>query len=283
MGRLWKKVAAAIASAAVGSVAAGQLVDGAADGYSIFGWSAPEILSPYEQDRATVTPSADVVPVGRFVLEAGATVTYDDEDGVETTNLTTPELLLRAGIFERTEFRLGWDGYSSTEIDTTGFNDTISGGTDMTAGVKVELLDNDGAIPGLAILGQVSIPVGDEEITSDRVDPSAQVVVSYDEIDDFWRFDASAELSFLEDTTDDSFTEVGVAAGSRQRWQEGFESFLEYFGFFRDADGIPDAQFIQGGVIFEASTNIILDARIGAGLTSDSADMFAGAGISFSF
>lgn len=252
-------------------------------GYSIFGWEAPAILSPYEQDRATFAPSARVVPLGRFVLEAGATVTYDDENDVEATNLTTPELLVRGGIFSRVEARLAWDGYSSTEVETTGFSDTVAGATDMSAGLKVSILDSQGAIPALAVLGEVSIPVGDEDLTSDRVDPSVQIVAQFDDFDDFWRFDGSARLSFLEDTNDDSFTRIDVSAGAHQTWVEGTRTFVEYFAFLTDQDAVEDAHFIQGGVIYEAAPNVILDARVGFGLTADSADMFAGAGISFSF
>ncbi|MGP1273259.1 MAG: transporter [Phycisphaerales bacterium] len=254
-----------------------------ATGYSIFGWEAPEIVSPYEQDRANFAPSASVVPFGRFVLEAGATVTYDDENDVETTNLTTPEILVRGGLFSRVEGRLGWDGYSSTEVETTGFSDTIAGATDMTAGVKVAITENQGVIPALAVLGEVSLPVGDDDLTSDRVDPSVQIVAVYDRIDDFWRFDASGRLSFLEDTADDSFTRIDVSAGVHQTWVEGTRTFVEYFAFLTDQDSVEDAHFAQAGVIYEAAPNVILDARFGFGLTADSADMFAGAGVSFSF
>ena len=282
IGSMMRMMTAAACALAARS---GLAQDGAVPtGYSIFGWEAPEIVSPYEQDRANFAPSARVVPVGRFVLEAGATVTYDDENDAETTNLTTPELLIRGGIFSRVEARLGWDGYSSTEFETPGFSDTVSGATDMTAGVKVSILDQSaGFVPAFAVIGEVSLPVGDDDLTSDRVDPSVQAVAVWDGFDDFWRFDASGRLSFLEDSNDDSFTQVDVSAGVHQTWIEGTRTFVEYFAFLTDQDSVSDAHFLQGGVIYEAAPNVILDARIGFGLTADSADMFAGAGVAFSF
>lgn len=271
-----------VGAVALCSAAAGQ--SELPTGTSIFGWATDEILSPFEPDRGSVTPSARTVPLGRFSLEAGATVTFDDDDGVETTNLTVPELLLRAGVSSFAEVQIGWAGYSATEIDVGGFADTISGGTDLTLGIKLQALESDGLIPALAVLGEVSLPVGDEELSSDRVDPSVLAVLSFDDFDTLWRVDASVELSFLEDSvTQESFTEVGVAVGVHQTWTPAARTYVEYFNFLRDVDSVEDAHFLQAGTIIEAAPQVTIDARVGFGLTSESADLFAGAGVSVSF
>lgn len=249
---------------------------------SIFGWEAPQIVEPYYPDRATVTPSASTVPVGRFVIGAGATYTFDDEMDTEVQNWTGPELLIRGGIIPRVEGRLFWEGYSSTEIDSDLFSDTISGTTDLSAGVKVSLLDQMSFLPAAAVLGEISLPVGSDELTSDRVDPSVQLTLWYDEVAEVWSIFGSGKLSFLEDSTGSDFTQVQASAGVAYDWDEATRTFVEYFAFFTDQDGSEDAHFLQGGVIYDVAPNVTVDARIGFGLTEESADLFVGFGGSIS-
>lgn len=268
-----------MAMAGAGGVAA---QDDVPTGYSIFGWEAPEIVAPYEADRAFFTSRANAVPQGRFVVSAGATYTYNDDNDVEVQNWTAPELLIQAGILPRVNVAVGWDGSSTTEIDSTGFSDTTSGTTDMDVEVKVQLLESDSLIPAVAVTAGASLPVGSNELTSDRVDPSAGLSAWWDDFDEFWQVFGGVEFTLLEDGMNDEYTRTAISGGVGQDWGNGATTFVEYFGFLNDSDGIEDAHFVQGGIVFEAAPNVTLDARIGVGLTDESADLFAGFGGSFS-
>ncbi len=249
---------------------------------SIFGWEAPQIVEPYKGDRAVFAPRADAVPQGRFVISGGATYTYNDDNNVEVQNWTGPELLVQAGILPRTELQVGWDGYSSTEIEAGTFSDTTSGTTDLDVEIKVQLLESDSLLPAVALFGGASFPVGADELTSDRVDPTAGITAWFDDFDEFWSVFASARFTLLEDTTEEEFVQSAVSGGIGQNWGNGIESFIEYYGFLNDNDAVNDAHFLQGGAIFEVAPNVTIDARVGVGLSDDSADLFAGFGGSIS-
>ncbi|MCH8913289.1 MAG: hypothetical protein IIA33_06935, partial [Planctomycetes bacterium] len=66
-------------------------------------------------DRPDFTESTDAVPRGHFQLEMGYTFTYDREKTDRVRDHTAPEFLLRVGLFDDFELRLGWAGYSWTE------------------------------------------------------------------------------------------------------------------------------------------------------------------------
>ncbi|MEO0630815.1 MAG: hypothetical protein AAFY46_08815, partial [Planctomycetota bacterium] len=121
------------------------------------------------------------------------------------------------------------------------------------------------------------------EITSDRVDPNAGITLWWDEFDEVWSVFGSARFSLLEDFNNEEFVQSTVSVGTAQTWAgSGVQSFVEYFGFLNDNDAVNDAHFLQGGAIFEVAPNATIDARIGVGLSDDSADLFFGFGGSIS-
>lgn len=287
-----KLTIAAILLWAVGAAGAGAQNEPAPRGglitasdYNIFGYEAEPLEAPFAPDRPRTRSSVGVVPVGRFSVEAGVTYTFDDEDGVEAETVAGPELLVRTGIMPRLEGRVGWTGFQRVDVSASGFDDTTDGVTDMTVGVKLSIIDkNTGVVPALAGVFELSLPVGDDEFSSDRVDPSAEIAFDYNNLHEIYGFSGSVRIASLENqANDDDFIQTGVALSFDQRWDEQVETFAEYFAYFNSDGDVDDSHFVQAGVIFKILPHVTLDARVGAGLTSESTDVFAGAGGSISF
>lgn len=253
--------------------------------YTIFGTEAEPLETPFAADRPRTRSSVGVVPVGRFSVEGGATYTFDDEDGVEVETVAGPELLVRTGIMPRLEGRIGWTGFQRVDVSTTGFDETTDGVTDMTAGVKLSIIDkNTGFVPAMVGVAELSLPVGDDEFSSDRVDPSVEIAFDYNNLHEIYGFSGGVRVASLENqATDDDFIQTGVSLSFDQRWDEQVETFAEYFAFFSSDSDVDDTHFAQTGVIFKILPHVTIDARVGAGLTSESTDVFAGAGGSISF
>ena len=263
----------------------GGILSGFGGDTNIFGYEADPIERPFEPDRPRFRSSVGVVPVGRFSLQAGVNFSFDDESGTEVKTLSGPELLLRTGIAERVEGRLGWTGYQSVDVTATGFNDTTSGVTDMNAGVKIDVISNNtGAVPAVVAVIEASLPIGADEFTSDRVDPTAELAFDYNNIDEVFGFSGAVQVSQLENsTTDDTYLQTGLSLSFDQEWDDEVETFLEYFAFFNDDSDIEDSHFLQTGAILTIVPNVTLDAKVGVGLTTESSDFFAGAGATVSF
>ena len=253
--------------------------------YNIFGYEAEPLEVPYDADRPRTRSSVGVIPVGRFSVEGGATYTYDDENDVEVETVSGPELMVRTGIMPRFEGRVGWTGFQRVDVSTTGFSETTDGITDMSVGFKFGVIEqNDGVVPALSVIGELSLPVGDDDFSTDRVDPSVELAFDYDNLHEVFGFSGSVKVSSLENqTNNDEYIQTGVALSFDQRWDEQVETFVEYFTFLNSDSDIDDSHFAQTGAIFKVMPHVTVDLRVGVGLTNDSTDLFAGAGGSVSF
>jgi hypothetical protein len=103
-------------------------------------------------DRPDFTESGVAVPVGRPQLETGYTLVA----GPDATEHTVGELLLRVGVSERAELRLGAGSLSSFDPDT---GEGASGYGDVSVGAKLELPAGTLA-DDLALLLSTGVPVG---------------------------------------------------------------------------------------------------------------------------
>jgi hypothetical protein len=110
-------------------------------------------------DRPDFTESTEVVPLHSLQAEAGLTVASDDDQEI----VSGPELLLRFGLLDRLELRLEAPDYVDAGAGIRGFGDAA-------AGVKLQIGPLDDW--GLAAIGMLTIPVGENLIGSGRVDPS---------------------------------------------------------------------------------------------------------------
>jgi len=235
---------------------------------------------PIETDRPDFTEGPTPVARGWTQLETGYTFTHDDEDGVETTDHTFPEILVRHGLAENFELRLGWEGFSSTRIDSGGDVETEDGFTDLSVGFKTRLWEQRGALPDFSVIGEVSVPVGGDEKTSDHVDPALKLIWSYELTE---AVGVAGNVNFVGPYGEEGRffqfeTSVALGVGLGDRWG----AYVEYFGVFPDEQE-PDQSFFNGGLTFLATENLQFDVRAGLGLNEEADDFFVGAGLSWRF
>ncbi len=112
------------------------------------------------------TPACTVDP-GRLQAEVGlADWTLDRRPDSRTDTVLAGDLQLRYGLGASTEARIGWTAYGHVrERDrTTGEVDTAARTGDMTLGIKRNLMNPDGSGTSIAILPEVTIPVGRQPV-----------------------------------------------------------------------------------------------------------------------
>nr|WP_245910880.1 transporter [Nonlabens arenilitoris] len=109
-------------------------------------------------DRPDATESPYTVGKGNFQIETGALFIDDsfDDNDIKTTVYNTA--LLRYGLSDNFELRLGWDYINSNTkfrgrevFDATGF-------TPLLVGAKIEITDEEGWIPQIGLLGHLRLP-----------------------------------------------------------------------------------------------------------------------------
>jgi hypothetical protein len=248
------------------------------------------MAAPLVTDRPDFTESTETIPPGHAQLEMGYTFTVDREGDERVRDHTAPELLLRVGLHDRVELRLGWDGYSwfDTEFEretprgrSVTRNDHEEGANDLSIGFKVHLAEQNGFVPHLGVIGAVTVPSGSAERTSGDVNPELVLAWAYDVSDSF----AIAGNLGIAAATDegDQFAQGLGSLTAALSLTERVGTYLEYFAICPGAEGADCAHSLNGGVTYLINNDIQLDWRVGVGLNEQADDFFAGVGLSWRF
>jgi hypothetical protein len=238
----------------------------------LFGWDAEPLIGTIGADRPGFSTSPQTVPLGRLQIEGGYQFTMDR--GVDSHAL--PFVLIRAGLTKKLELRVGWDGLSWTE-NNGRFKPEA---TDMSLGLKTNVFEQGAVLPAIGLLGSLSLPTGNGSATSNRVDPTGGLLWNYDLAAGPGIFGTVLLSSVTGD--DGRFFEAGNAIGISLPVNDRFESFVEYFGFYRKGGGGP-AHNLNGGFTYLFTDNLQLDINGGLGLNGRADDYFLGTGLAFRF
>lgn len=235
------------------------------------GWSGLE--DPISADRPDFTEGTGLIPPGHVQVEGG--VTLGRTEDVDTTTLG--ELLVRFGIGERSEARIGLGSY--TRIDDDFTNHSVSGFEDPAVELKYRFTDDAVELapgqPAVALVLGTSIPVGDEELTADQWVPAAVLAFDWD----LGRFGIGANLGGSHEAGDgDRFVQAFGSVTAGYSVTDRLGAYVEWYGFSEEEKNGPSTHYLDGGISFLINDDLIVDARIGTGLNDADPDWFAGVG-----
>lgn len=237
------------------------------------GWTGLD--DPLTTDRPDFTESTSTIPRGHFQIEGGTTLNrVEDEDST-----TFGELLVRIGMGDSWELRLGAGSYS--RVETAG--DTVSGRDDPSVGVKIRFTeDADQLAPGqpaASLILLTSIPEGDDELTADEWVPEAKLALGWSLSP---RLSLSSNLNYayaVDDAGDaERFHQLGASLSGAFSVTGRIGTFLEWYGFSEEAEDGPSTHYLNGGVTFLIHNDLQIDARVGTGLNDADPDWFVGIG-----
>jgi hypothetical protein len=243
---------------------------------------APELVT----DRPDQTESAVVVPPGYFQLELGWFALRQDDDGHRLEIRQVPGTLVRIGVTEAFELRLGWRGVISEEARNEEHQADRSGAGDSDLGAKFLLHRGSGIRPQVALLVGTSLPTGDDDFTTDRLDPAFRFSVAHDlssglalgynlgmawtsEVDDRGQSTSLSEF----------FYTLALGIDLSSRWGTYVEAFG---GIPASAEGGP-THSLDAGITYLVRPNLQLDLTAGGGLSDAADDGFIGLGLSVRF
>jgi len=233
-------------------------------------------------DRPDFTESASTVPAGGVQIESGVTFATDNDEG-EVRDWTLGEVLVRVGLAESLELRIGVPNYSSTRVcDAADGCTTEDGFTDSALGLKVRLMDQEDLWPEAAVLGSVGLPTGASSKSADGLIPEVKLALGYD-FPGPLSLGVNLNASGPRDADGDHYLEPSASASLAIDLGDRWGAYAEYFGFYPVDSPVADTHYLNAGVTFLVSRNVQLDARVGVGLVEESEDVFAGMGISVRF
>lgn len=236
-------------------------------------------VPPLDADRPDQTEASTVVPKGTVQVEMGWSRNYNDDNGVETTSDASSSTLVRIGVHDRFELRLGFGGYIFEEVEIGGVKMKDAGAGDIEVGTKVAICEEDGMRPETAILASLSLPTG--AVTSNRPDPSARISCSHTVND---RVSFGYNLGFAFESEEDgggtrhtlSSLEYTAVLGADVTERVG--AYIELFGDAGMSRQGGPRNAVDAGVTYLLEENLRLDFAVGLGLSEDADDWFATVG-----
>lgn len=237
-----------------------------------------------ETDRDSFTPSTRTVDRGRWVVESSYSF-IDNRDTAETHSL--PELLLRYGIADWIELRLGGNyevGGEEAGVSMGGGSHLSEPGgivheTQALYGVKLQLSEQESWLPDSSLIVQGHAPLSGP-------DPATAFTMGYVagwELPDEWKLDSSIRFS-ADKVNTDRFETWSPSVVLRKSPAERWNIHAEYFGHFsQNREDNFAKQFISPGVHYLVTPNVELGVRIGWGLNDEAAKFFSNVGIGWRF
>lgn len=247
-----------------------------------------------ETDRHDFTQSTRTVGRGVVQLEAGYSYFYKDSHEEIESSHTTPELLVRIGLTEDIEFRFrtNYVWVFRDPKDSHHEAHDSADPQDLVWGFKFQLTEHDRYIPESVLRIVSTIPIEDSKFSTRQAEIGIDAGYSW-EFENGWQLAGSTgvfrngagEYSLValsglnEAESEGNFAAWAQSVALGIPMTEHSELYIEYFSIW--STGLSDnfqLGFINAGVDFLITDNLVFDIRVGKGLTGESDDFFVGVG-----
>lgn len=242
-----------------------------------------------ETDRDSFTPAVTAAGRGRLIAESA--YSFIDNPRLKETH-SYPELLLRYGLTERLELRLGWNyevGGAANEVSgsgsgeeflpATGARSGLKRESNLSYGLKYALNDQRGWLPASAAILQATTPTSGPANDSAL---TATYVVGW-ELPQRWKLDAAMRYRLGSEGAD-WFNVWSPSVVLKVPLAERINVHAEYFGLFsqnKEKDFV--LHYFSPGVHYLVTDNLEVGFRVGWGLNDQSARFFVNAGVGVRF
>lgn len=250
---------------------------------TLFAWNygtnadgGPDLDAPLVSDRPDFTESSVTVGRGVVQLESGYTFATDGDGNARLTTHSYPELLLRCGVLsDWLELRVGQN--FASEVDQSIRR---SGAENVYTGVKLAVTPQDGILPEMALVPQMTVPTGHDDLSGREVLPGVNWLYGWD-VNDALSFGGSTQVNrAIEGVGDETYAEWAQSCTLGYSLLDRVGAYAEWFAFFpHAAQAVKPEYYLNGGLTWRINNDIQADVRAGMGLNEAAADLFAGAGL----
>ncbi len=248
--------------------------------YSAAKCASSEPLGPITTDRPDFTEASSTVGANVAQVEMGYTFTHDDDGSVATETHSTPETLFRIGTpINWLELRL-----AANLLQEDMGSVSNDGAEDLYLGMKLGLTAQDGILPEMALVPQMTVPTGGSAFTNNQVLPGVNWLYGWDVTDCLTTAGSTQFNRAVDPTTGADYTEWA------QSWTVGYSlhdrvgMYTEWYALMPDnAETAQVEHYGNGGFTFLLNDDIQWDIRAGVGLNDAADDYFLGTGLSIRF
>lgn len=232
----------------------------------------PELIT----DRPDATEAPSVVVRGALQIESGALFTSFEDDVLQTNTTTYNTTLLRFGLLENLELRLGWNFVEQrNKLSTAQEEVTQSGLSPLLLGMKVNITQEKGWLPTIGLIGHLFLP--------------------FTASDDFKPQNTSVDFRFAFDHTLSDSSSIAYNLGAQWEADTPVAAYIytlaygysltDSFGLYAELYGdMPENNsanhYWDAGLTYLVLPNLQLDATVGTSIT-EGQDVLVSAGFSY--
>ena len=234
----------------------------------------PKRLDP---DRPHLPESSTAVGKGTIVLESGYTFT---KKGSAFTSQSYPEALLRIGMFaDWFEFRLG-QNFLNQEQTVAGVRTRAEGAQDLYLGIKLALVEQQGLLPEIAVIPQMTVPTGSQAVTAGKVLAGLNVDCAWEVVKERFSIELLIATNDVQDEAHHTHVEIATGLTGVFALTRKLETFVEWDAFYpvTAAEGAGPRHYAVGGFVYFITKDVEVDIRAGVGLNRRANDFLAGTG-----
>ena len=235
-----------------------------------------KVSEPLVTDRPDATEASSTVGKGVLQFETGGLYETFEANNVKQEYYTYNTMLVRYGILDNVELRLGWDFVEGVTLaNGTKLNDVTSGLSPLLLGLKIDIAEEQGLMPEIALIGHV-FPI---------FSASTDYRPEYTGVD--FRLSLAHTLSDRSSLGYNIGAEWGndtPEAAAIYTMAYGY-SFTEKFGMYAELYGdFPEDSkanhYWDAGMTYLVNNNLQLDAYFGTSIT-EGQDLLLGLGLSY--
>ena len=227
-------------------------------------------------DRPDATEASSTVGKGILQFETGGLYETFEENNIKSESYTYNTMLIRYGILDNLELRLGWDFVEGvTTLNGNKLDNVMSGLSPLLLGMKIDIAEEKGAMPEIALIGHV-FPI---------------FSASTDYRPEFTGIDFRLSLSHTLSENSSLGYNIGAQWGDDSPEAAAIYtlaygySLTDKFGMYAEVYGdLPEDssanQFWDAGMTYLVCNDLQLDAYIGTSIT-EGQDLLLGLGFSY--
>lgn len=244
-----------------------------------FGGGPPGRDEPLASDRPDFTESSTTVGRGVAQVEMGYTYISNVDGGVHTNSHSLPEMLWRIGLLaDWFELRVAYNAGTGLVVAEPLGTFTASGSEDLYLGAKIGLTPQEGFLPEMALVPQMTLPTGTSELTSGQVLPGLNWLYGWD-ITDWLSCGGSSQVNKGIDDAGDLYYSIGQSATIGISLSDRLGMYTEWFFLTPSAATLAHTEhYLDGGVTYSVNNDLQVDVRAGIGISRASDNFFVGTG-----
>jgi len=234
--------------------------------------SVPELIT----DRPDMTESPNSVPNKSIQIETGIFYESFEENNFKEVTYGYNTTLIRYGLFENFELRLGVNFEEEHfSLNTQELNNIKSGFSPLLAGMKVEIVDENGILPQIGLLGHVYLPfIASKDFRTETTGVDFRFSFAHT-ISEKSSLAYNFGAEWIDDTTNASYIYTLVYG---YNLTDKISLYAEVYGNFPESNNAN--HLWDAGITYLVKNNIQLDATVGKSFTKGQ-DILVSTGISF--